>query len=56
MGDIFAGMQTMFLPDYTVTDPRIEVSHPKIFPEPIEAQLLLDAIAHAKAQRQTGWI
>ncbi len=54
MSDMFAGMQTMFLPDYVATEQRVEVPQPKIFPEPIGGQLLLDAIARAEAQRQTG--
>lgn len=54
MSDMFAGMQTMFLPDYPATEQRVEVPQPRIFPEPIDGQLLLDAIACAEAQRQTG--
>ena len=54
MSDMFAGMQTMFLPDYPATEQRVEVPQPRIFPEPIDGQLLLDAIACAEGQRQTG--
>ncbi len=52
--DIFAGMQTMFLPDYPASEQRLEISHSKIFPEPIEGERLLEAIARADTQRQTG--
>ena len=52
--DSFAGMQTMFLPDYPASEQRLEISHSKVFPEPIEGERLLEAIAHAEEQRQTG--
>ena len=54
MSEMFAGLQTMFLPDYPATEERVEIPHPKVFPEPIDGQRLLDAIAYAEAQRQTG--
>lgn len=54
MSEMFAGLQTMFLPDYPATEQQLEVPHPKVFPEPIDGQRLLDAIAHAEGQRQTG--
>lgn len=52
--DIFAGMQTMFLPDYPSSEQRLDISHTKVFPEPIEGERLLEAIARADEQRQTG--
>jgi Domain of unknown function (DUF4388) len=52
--EMFAGMQTMFLPDYSVSDQRLEISESKVFPEPIDGERLLDAIAIADEQRQTG--
>jgi hypothetical protein len=54
ISEMFAGLQTMFLPAYPASEQRVEVPHPKVFPEPIDGQRLLDAIAHADAQRQTG--
>jgi hypothetical protein len=54
LSEIFAGLQTMFLPEYPAADQRVEVPHPKVFPEPIDGEHLLEAIAHAEAQRQTG--
>ncbi|HEV3409255.1 MAG TPA: DUF4388 domain-containing protein [Chthoniobacterales bacterium] len=52
--EIFAGMQTMFLPDYPATEQRLEISDSKVFPEPINGERLLEAIARAEQQRQTG--
>lgn len=54
LSETFAGLQTMFLPDYPASDQRLEVPHPKVFPEPIDGERLLNAIAHAETQRQTG--
>ncbi|MDQ6861221.1 MAG: DUF4388 domain-containing protein, partial [Verrucomicrobiota bacterium] len=42
------------LPDYAATEQRVEVPRTKVFPEPIDGQLLLDAIEQADAQRQIG--
>lgn len=52
--DIFAGMQTMFLPDYPATEQRLEITDSKVFPEPIDGERLLEAIERADQQRQTG--
>jgi hypothetical protein len=52
--EIFAGMQTMFLPDYSTTEQRLEIADSKVFPEPIDGERLLEAITRADAQRQTG--
>lgn len=54
LSDTFAGLQTMFLPDYPATDRRLEIPQSKVFPEPIEGERLLQAIEEADAQRQTG--
>ncbi len=54
ISEMFAGMQTMFLPDYAAIDQRIGVPRTKVFPEPIDGQLLLDAIGLADAHRQIG--
>ena len=54
LSEMFAGLQTMFLPDYAATEQRLELPHGKVFPEPIDGQRLLDAIALAEAQRQIG--
>lgn len=52
--EAFAGMQTMFLPEYPASEQRLEISHSRVFPEPIDGERLLEAIARADAQRQTG--
>ena len=54
LSDTFAGLQTMFLPDYSAEEQRLDIPGTKIFPEPIDGERLLDAIAHADQQRQTG--
>ncbi|MFN2476057.1 MAG: DUF4388 domain-containing protein, partial [Chthoniobacterales bacterium] len=54
ISEMFAGMQTMFLPDYPAAEQRVAVPRTKVFPEPIDGQLLLDAIDVAETQRQIG--
>lgn len=54
LSETFAGLQTMFLPDYPASDQRLEVPQSKVFPEPIDGERLLHAIARAEEQRQTG--
>ncbi|MDQ6655747.1 MAG: DUF4388 domain-containing protein [Verrucomicrobiota bacterium] len=54
LSETFAGLQTMFLPDYPASQQRLEVPHSKVFPEPIDGERLLNAIARAEEQRQTG--
>jgi hypothetical protein len=54
LSDTFAGLQTMFLPDYATSDQRLDIPHSKVFPEPIDGERLLNAIARAEEQRATG--
>jgi len=54
MSETFAGLQTMFLPDYAATEQRLDIPRTKVFPEPIDGERLLSAIACAEEQRQTG--
>jgi len=54
LSEMFAGLQTMFLPAYQSSEQRLEVPHTRVFPEPIDGGRLLGAIARAEAQRQTG--
>ncbi len=54
LSETFAGLQTTFLPDYPASQQRLEVPHSKVFPEPIDGERLLNAIARAEEQRQTG--
>jgi hypothetical protein len=54
LSDIFAGLQTMFLPDYPANEQRLDIPDTKVFPEPIDGERLLNAIALAEERRQTG--
>ncbi|MDQ6861671.1 MAG: DUF4388 domain-containing protein [Verrucomicrobiota bacterium] len=54
LSDVFPGLQTMFLPAYSAEEQRIELTNTKVFPEPIDGERLLNAIARAEEQRQTG--
>jgi hypothetical protein len=54
LSETFAGLQTMFLPDYAFEDQRLDVPRTKVFPEPIDGERLLKAIAVAEERRQTG--
>jgi hypothetical protein len=54
LSETFAGLQTMFLPDYASSDQRLDIPHTKVFPEPIDGERLLAAIARAEEQRATG--
>ena len=49
LSEIFPGLQTMFLPAYSKTEQRLEVSNTKVFPEPIDGERLLNAITRAAA-------
>lgn len=52
LSEMFPGLQTMFLPSYAAAEQRLEIGRTKVFPEPIDGELLLDAIertAHAPA-------
>ena len=54
LSEMFAGLQTMFLPAYPASEQRLDISHTKVFPEPIDGERMLQAIERAEAQRQTG--
>jgi CheY-like chemotaxis protein len=49
LSEIFPGLQTLFLPPYPVSEQRLSVSATKVFPEPIDGEGLLEAIARAEA-------
>ena len=53
LSEIFSGLQTLFLPGYSASDQRLEVSETKVFPEPIDGDALLGAIERA-ANATTG--
>ena len=48
LGEIFPGLQTLFLPAYPASARRLEVADTKVFPEPIDGEGLLAAIARAQ--------
>ena|ERR1035437_3620603 len=48
LSELFPGLQTLFLPPYQVSEQRLVVSQTKIFPEPIDGEGLLEAIACAE--------
>ena len=54
LSEIFAGLQTMFLPSYPASEQRLDIANTKVFPEPIDGERMLQAIERAEAQRQTG--
>jgi CheY-like chemotaxis protein len=48
LSEVFPGLQTVFLPPYTAEQQRLEVADTKVFPEPIDGEALLAAIARAE--------
>ena len=44
LGEMFSGLQTLFLPDYAASEQRIEVVGSKVFPEPIDGERLIATI------------
>jgi hypothetical protein len=49
LSEIFPGLQTLFLPPYPASERRLVVTETKVFPEPIDGEGLLAAIARAEA-------
>ncbi len=47
LGAKFPRLQTFFLPAYAANEQRLEVANTKVFPEPIDGERLLQAIARA---------
>jgi hypothetical protein len=47
LSEIFPGLQTLFLPPYQASEQRLVINHTKVFPEPIDGEGLLEAIARA---------
>jgi hypothetical protein len=48
LSEIFTGLQTLFLPPYPASAQRLVVAETKIFPEPIDGEALIEAIARAE--------
>jgi CheY-like chemotaxis protein len=44
LGEIFPGLQTLFLPAYGASEQRMEVAGSKVFPEPIDGERLIATI------------
>jgi Domain of unknown function (DUF4388) len=49
LSESFPGLQTLFLPAYPADEQRLEVADTKVFPEPIDGEALLNAIARAES-------
>ena len=49
LSEIFPGLQTLFLPPYPASERRLVVTETKVFPEPIDGEGLLEAMARAEA-------
>lgn len=48
LSEIFPGLQTLFLPPYQTSEQKLVISLTKVFPEPIDGEALLEAIARAE--------
>jgi uncharacterized protein DUF4388 len=48
LGEIFTGLQTLFLPPYPASAQRLKIANTKVFPEPIDGEALLEAIGRAE--------
>ena len=44
LGEMFPGLQTLFLPAYSASEQRMEVVGSKVFPEPIDGERLIATI------------
>ncbi len=44
LGEMFPGLQTLFLPAYPASDQRMELTGSKVFPEPIDGERLIATI------------
>ena len=44
LGEMFSGLQTLFLPAYAASEQRMEVAGSKVFPEPIDGERLISTI------------
>ena len=48
LSEMFSGLQVLFMPPYPASAQRLEVAETKVFPEPIDGEGLLAAIARAE--------
>ena len=51
LSEMFAGLQTLFLPPYNATQVRLEIAGSKIFPEPIDGDRLIATIERSIRMR-----
>jgi hypothetical protein len=51
LSEMFAGLQTLFLPPYVATQVRIEIAGSKIFPEPIDGDRLIATVERSIRMR-----
>ena len=49
LSDVFPGLQVLFFPPYPTADVRLEFAETKVFPEPIDGERLLAAVARAES-------
>lgn len=49
LSEVFPGLQTLFLPPYPAAERKLEVDDTRVFPEPIDGESLLTAIARAES-------
>jgi hypothetical protein len=48
LSEVFSGLQVLFFPNYPAEEQRLEITDPKVFPEPISGDDLLGAIERAE--------
>jgi Domain of unknown function (DUF4388) len=48
LSEAFPGLQILFFPSYPASEERLVIPQTKVFPEPIEGEALLEAIARAE--------
>ena len=51
LSEMFAGLQTLFLPPYVATQVRLEIAGSKVFPEPIDGDRLIATIERSVRMR-----
>jgi hypothetical protein len=51
LSEMFAGLQTLFLPPYVATQVRIEIAGSKVFPEPVDGDRLIATIERSIRMR-----
>jgi len=54
MSEVFPGLQVLFFPPYQANEVRLEFAETKVFPEPIDGERLLAAIAKAETASATA--